>query len=768
MQVRRGSLDPPTGSGPPRVRGRADLIAALAVWCQAPDERVHVLSGLGGSGKTTVALALAEQATSSGVRVWWLTVRDRRTLTNDLLDLLVDLGATTREIRRALSGERSLVDLVWRYLDTPARPWLLVLDNADEPDLLAADGGRVGDGNGVARRSRYGLVVVTSRVASVEVWGSHAVVHRVDSLAIDDAAHVLCDLAPHAGSEVEAAALAARLGGLPLALRAAGRYLRSTQAQLDGVATFAGYLRILNVEGLHGATGRGPRQPRAVLEATWEASLELLTRQGLPQARAVMRLLGGFAAAPVPASVIDGPALFHSRLFAPAAGSAGGRRWFASISALVRRSSGLPGYDAAAHRDTIAALCQLGLLDIEVAAAGADQTVCLVAHPLVTEVNAAWLAAHPNIGRTVHATVIALLAQTVRDRHAHDAVHYRLWPLIVTHLSQALAVADVVSSADLLKLLAAANATSWGLLRAGHPFTGHSLATATAEASARRLPTDHPQHLAARRHIASALIELGRYREAGREFAVLVPARTRVLGAEHRETLATRMSQAKLLRLQGRYEEAEAEFQAVYTIQRRVLGDDGWETLLTGSNIGLTLAQRGCYEQAETQYRTVLTRQQRTLGERHSNTLVTRQNIADLLTRQQRYEQAEAQYRAVLAVDREVLGPEHPWTLDAHHGLAEVLVHRGAHEQAETEFRVVLVTRTRVLGHDHPDTLTSRYWLAEVLARRGQRTRAIAELHTVLADQERTLEPHHPDLQRTLATIDRWEKAEGSGTQPAS
>jgi hypothetical protein len=83
----------------------------------------------------------------------------------------MNLGATSAQIKQARVGMRSLTDLVWAR-QAATGPWVLVIDNADQPELLAADGGSAGDGNGVVRGSEHGLVLVTSRVSAPEVWGA--------------------------------------------------------------------------------------------------------------------------------------------------------------------------------------------------------------------------------------------------------------------------------------------------------------------------------------------------------------------------------------------------------------------------------------------------------------------------------------------------------------------------------------------------------------------------------------------------------------------
>jgi hypothetical protein len=223
-QPRRSSVAPPWGLLPLWVRGRDDLIEELCELVASPDGRIHVLSGLGGNGKTTVALAVADRAQATG-RVWWISARDRPSLDSGLLDLANALGITSEQLEQARIGIRSLLDLIWEQLNA-AQAWVLVVDNADSPELLATDEGQTRDGNGVARGSTRGLTVVTSRTGSQEVWGSRAVIHIVDPLHIQDGADVLLDLCGEsAGSKQDAVALAERLGGLPLALRAAGLYL---------------------------------------------------------------------------------------------------------------------------------------------------------------------------------------------------------------------------------------------------------------------------------------------------------------------------------------------------------------------------------------------------------------------------------------------------------------------------------------------------------------------------------------------------------------
>src|SRR6266536_365903 len=68
------------------LRGRADVVKDLAevlaeVVADADrGSRVWVLHGLGGCGKTTIAIEVAHRAAALGVRVWWVRAVDQASL----------------------------------------------------------------------------------------------------------------------------------------------------------------------------------------------------------------------------------------------------------------------------------------------------------------------------------------------------------------------------------------------------------------------------------------------------------------------------------------------------------------------------------------------------------------------------------------------------------------------------------------------------------------------------------------------------------------
>src|SRR5262249_62405037 len=75
------------------VRGRDALVVELTRLAARPDGRVHVLSGLGGSGKSTIARAVAAQIVADGGQGWWVAASGPVSMTQLLRGLARGLSA---------------------------------------------------------------------------------------------------------------------------------------------------------------------------------------------------------------------------------------------------------------------------------------------------------------------------------------------------------------------------------------------------------------------------------------------------------------------------------------------------------------------------------------------------------------------------------------------------------------------------------------------------------------------------------------------------
>jgi len=118
------------------VRGRGQVIDELAALASAPPGHAVVLAGLGGSGKSTVARAVAARVLAENGCAWWVPAADAVSVTQFLLGLAGELGASRGQVEEALAGRLNPSDVLWQQLENTTG-WMLVLDNADNPAALA-------------------------------------------------------------------------------------------------------------------------------------------------------------------------------------------------------------------------------------------------------------------------------------------------------------------------------------------------------------------------------------------------------------------------------------------------------------------------------------------------------------------------------------------------------------------------------------------------------------------------------------------------------
>nr|WP_307721034.1 NB-ARC domain-containing protein [Streptomyces rishiriensis] len=291
---------PAVGRSPVALRDRSEVMERLRASVEADrGGQVYVLYGMGGSGKTAVACALFHEVTGEQGRVGlWVNASDRASLRAGMLAVAADRGAGDGELLAARNGLRPAADLVWTCLDRSAEPWLLVLDNTDEPEILR-------DGDWL-RTSPRGTVLVTTRRAAARWWPG-AELQYIGVLPREDAALVLRDLAPHSGTTEQAARVADRLGRLPLALTLAGGFLSHQVIdpwtmdaygdQLDGDQ------RVQLID--RGADALSEADPRHLVGLTWQLTLDAFEARGLPEAAALLRLLARFAAEPLPLALLN-------------------------------------------------------------------------------------------------------------------------------------------------------------------------------------------------------------------------------------------------------------------------------------------------------------------------------------------------------------------------------------------------------------------------------------------------------------------------------
>ena len=209
---------------PPRpalLAGREELLADLDARLTGTGPRVVALHGLGGAGKTSVAVEYAHRHLAEVGLAWQFPAEDPALLLAEFVRLAVQLGA------REMVDARDPVASVHGVLAVFPADWLLVFDNvlnqqAVQPFLPPAGRGRV---------------LITSQSAA---WpaGQGAEVPVLDT---EVAAGFLANRTSDPDKQT-AEDLAVELGGLPLALEQAAAYIQATGTTLAGYLCCASLL----------------------------------------------------------------------------------------------------------------------------------------------------------------------------------------------------------------------------------------------------------------------------------------------------------------------------------------------------------------------------------------------------------------------------------------------------------------------------------------------------------------------------------------------
>ena len=183
-RVRRRWVFRPSGTSPicatPQFTGREDLVAALhgARTEATPVVLAQVLRGLGGIGKTQLALEYAYRYSGAYRLVWWVRAEEPATLAADYAALAEPLQL----LERAASEQTEAIAAVRRWLERQDG-WLLILDNAPSPSAVHA----------YLPRSTHGHVIITSRHFG---WGGTARSLTVPVLPRDEAVQLFVSRHP--------------------------------------------------------------------------------------------------------------------------------------------------------------------------------------------------------------------------------------------------------------------------------------------------------------------------------------------------------------------------------------------------------------------------------------------------------------------------------------------------------------------------------------------------------------------------------------------
>jgi len=680
------------------------------------------LYGLGGVGKTQVALEYAYRYALEYRAVFWIEAETGETVVSSLLRIadLIQLS------ERHETDQQHMVEAVQRWLNSHSE-WLLIWDNLGELELL----------HNFLPAVRQGAILMTTRNPALGTLavgmdllpmsreeGMLLVLRRAKVLSRTATWKQVRQLAQDAPTDYTAAQdLATVLGGLPLALDQAGAYVEETGCSLgDYVQRYQQQqARLLARRG-----GAGKQHPHSVA-ATFHLSSEQAQREQ-PTAADLLRVCAVLHAEQIP-----------EELFVAGAAHLG-----ADLEAL--------GADAALFDQAVAVLRRLSLVERQA------QTHTLSLHRLVQTVlresmsqqeQELWLR---RVMAALNATFPGVTLQSWGQCE-------RLLPHV---LAVAAAIPESAQDQDLAEVLQKA---ALYLFERGRYEQAESLDQRALRIGQQIWGTEHPQ-------VASTLCDLaylydaqGKYKRAESLFERVVYLWEHVWGPTHPALERPLRGLGTIYWKQGKYEQAERAYRRAYAILDQEAEPMYAAMILNG--LGTLAFERGQDVQAERFYQRAIERVQQ-LDPEHPDLAIPLNNLAELFLKQGNYEQAQELYQRALRIWQHTLGETHPHVAHPLDGLAQLYTRQGKDEQAEPLFQRALSIRERQLGQYHPETAHVLSDLAILRRQQGRVGESISLAERALQICSHSLGDAHPQTVATRMLVAQLAEARRTSRDGAS
>jgi hypothetical protein len=504
----------------------------------------QAISGLGGIGKTNIAVEYAYRHEPDYRAVLWVNAATRETVIADYVTLAAQLQLPEKEA----PDQTITVAAVKDWLENTS-DWLLIFDNADDlalvEDFLPVKG--------------HGHLLLTTRAQAPGTLARSIEVEEMDTqegtLLLLRRAKVLAPNAPLDQASLEdrtsAEAIVHAMDGLPLALDQAGAYIEETAC---GLVTYLERYQHQPIPLLQRRGVSGKDHPLPVAK-TWSLSFGQVEGQS-PAAADLLHLCAFLAPDAIPEELMV----------------EGARELTPPLQPLATTSSLLD--------EAIAILRRFSLLRRN------PQDHTLWVHRLVQAILRASLSEHTQqewAERTVRAV-----------NQAFPTVSFETWPACQRCLPHAHACADLIThyrlvfpeAADLLNQ-AATYMYDRGLYTEAEPLYQGAL-----EIREQVLGAMHPDTAISLNNLARLYHAQGKYEQAEPLLKRALEIREQVLGAMHPDTAISLNNLALLYDAQGKYEQAEPLLKRALQICEQVLGATHPDTALIRENYAELLQNR--------------------------------------------------------------------------------------------------------------------------------------------------------------------------------
>ncbi|AOS83621.1 hypothetical protein BIU88_05340 [Chlorobaculum limnaeum] len=651
----------------------------------------QALYGLGGIGKTQLAVEYAYRHSASYEVIWWIRSEEPSTLASDYAALALELGLPEKEE----ANQAMVVQAVTRWLERNNN-WLLIFDNARDAASIKP----------YLPRSASGHVLITSRNPDwrsvvnplpVEVW------ERNESVAF---------LLKRTGrtDEAGANALAEELGDLPLALEQAAAYCDNKKK------SFADYLTLFNTRRTElWNREKAPDGYKETVATTWSLAFEEIRK--VPMAEELLSLCSIVAPDAIPRTLLN-RAL--------------------EIYKVVET------VDEFVIDDAYDALRSYSLITLEEKFVNVHRLLQSVVRDRMNE---------DDLTGYRQAMVLALSEQF--PKAGYDDPYcwpecYILHPHSLYILEDVQLDYDKVWYARtiLLNFIAGYN------LGRGLYVDAETIYRRIIEIREKQLGSDHLDVAESINNLAVLLYSKREYLEAELLLRKTLVIRKRYFGIDHLEIATTLNNLGMLLTDEGKYEEAEPFLLQSLTITENKLGKDHHDLITVLNNLGILFYALGKYDEAFVSYRRALDIIERRFGFNNLYMSKTLINFSNLLGKCGLIEESELLARQSLMIAEKQLGAYHPDLVTKLSGLAILLKKAKCYDEALFLHKRALAILLDRLGADNVDVAKSINNIGIVLQEMGRYEEAKLHFLDAIKILEKRYVFNYPDTKIVRENLD--------------
>ena len=271
------------------------------------------------------------------------------------------------------------------------------------------------------------------------------------------------------------------------------------------------------------------------------------------------------------------------------------------------------------------------------------------------------------------------------------------------------------------------------------------------------LAEDHPSRLASQHALAGAYEANGQVKEAVAMLEEVVRIEGQTLAEDHPSRLASQHALAGVYRANGQVKEAVTILEEVVRIKGQTLAEDHPSRLASQHALAGAYEANGQVKEAVVMLEEVVRIKGQTLAEDHPSRLASQHELAGAYEANGQVKEAVMMLEEVVRIEGQTLAEDHPSRLASQHELAIVYKANGQVKEAVVMLKEVVRIQGQTLAEDHPSRLASQHNLATIFWDLGRREDALETMKHVVTVHRRVLDEHHPARKVSEAWLEYFE-----------